>query len=73
MDGLSLTIGGTLGAAIVSALVKIWTSRNTRAEIAPTPLPIKRERECISVGECNRKMCELEGRVQKSSASLGRL
>ena len=32
MDGLSLTIGGTMGAAIVSAVVKIWTAKQHAAE-----------------------------------------
>ena len=36
MDGLSLTIGGGLGAAIVSAIVKIYTAR---AHAAETKIP----------------------------------
>jgi len=67
MDGLSLTIGGSLGGAIVAGIVKIWTSVNqkTKIEPNPNPFPIQRVNECISVQECNRKMCEMEARICK--------
>ena len=39
MDGLSLSIGGTLGAAIVAAIVKIYTAKQHAAETkVPQPL-----------------------------------
>ena len=66
MDGLSLSIGGTLGAAIVAAVVKIYTSK-THAEATkiPQPCEVKRVTDCISVQECNRRMEELDDRVTK--------
>ena len=66
MDGLSLTIGGTLGVAIVSAIVKIYTARSHAAETKiPQPCEVKRVTDCISVQECNRRMEELDDRVTK--------
>ena len=41
IDGMSMTIGGATGAAIVSAVVKIWASRNARTEISPNPLSVE--------------------------------
>lgn len=38
IDGMSLTIGGATGAAIVSAIVKIWTSK-AHAEKTAIPQP----------------------------------
>lgn len=44
MDGISLTIGGaaltTLGG-IIGAVVKAYTARNQRTEIAPNPLTVE--------------------------------
>jgi len=72
MDGLSLTIGGSLGGAIVAGIVKIWTSVNqkTKIEPNPNPFPIQRVNECISVQECNRKMCEMEARICKLETNM---
>ena len=69
MDGLSLTIGGTLGAAIVSAVVKIYTSRaHASATAVPQPCKVEQVNDCISVKECNRRMKELEDRMDKMDA-----
>lgn len=66
MDGLSLSIGGTLGAAIVAAVVKIYTSKaHAEATKIPQPCEVKRVTDCISVQECNRRMEELDDRVTK--------
>ena len=66
MDGLSLSIGGTLGAAIVAAVVKIYTSKaHAAATKIPQPCEVKRVTDCISVQECNRRMEELDDRVTK--------
>lgn len=66
MDGLSLSIGGTLGAAIVAAVVKIYTSKaHAAATKIPQPCEVKRVPDCISVQECNRRMEELDDRVTK--------
>ena len=66
MDGLSLTIGGTLGAAIVSAVVKIWTAKQHAAETKiPQPCGVSVINDCISVKECNRRMKDLDDRVTR--------
>lgn len=66
MDGLSLSIGGSLGAAIVAAVVKIYTSKaHAAATKIPQPCEVKRVTDCISVQECNRRMEELDDRVTK--------
>lgn len=66
MDGLSLTIGGTLGAAIVSGIVKIWTSRQHAAETKiPQPCGVSVINDCVSVKECNRRMKDLDDRVTR--------
>ena len=66
MDGLSLTIGGTLGAAIVSAVVKIWTAKQHAAETKiPQPCGVNVINDCVSVKECNRRMAALDDRVTR--------
>ena len=69
MDGLSLTIGGTLGAAIVSAIVKIWTAKQHAAETKiPQPCDVRTVNDCVSVKECNRRMKELDERLTRCEA-----
>ena len=71
MDGLSLTIGGTLGAAIVSAIVKIYTAKAHAAETKiPQPCEIHKQVDCVSVQECNRRMKELDDRMTKVEARV---
>lgn len=70
MDGLSLTIGGTLGAAIVSGLVKIFTSRNQKTTLEPDPLNVRQQYDCITVKECNRRMRELDERMTRLESRL---
>lgn len=65
-DGLSLAIGGTLGAAIVGGLVKIYTSRKHAEETKiPQPCEVHQQNDCITVQECNRRMKSLEDRMDK--------
>ena len=65
-DGLSLAIGGTLGAAIVGGLVKIYTSRKHAEETKiPQPCEVHKTHDCISVQECNRRMKDLDERVTR--------
>ena len=72
-DGLSLTLGGTLGAAIVGGLVKIYTSRKHAEETKiPQPCEIHKQNDCISVKECNRRMKELDERVTRLEAKFDR-
>lgn len=71
MDGLSLTIGGSLGAAIVGALVKIYTAKQHAAATAvPQPCKIERVNDCITVQECNRRMHEFDDRLTKVEARM---
>ena len=70
-DGLSLAIGGTLGAAIVGGLVKIWTSKKHAEETKiPQPCDIHQVNDCITVKECNRRMRALEDRMDKIEARV---
>ena len=65
-DGLSLTLGGTLGAAIVGGLVKIYTSRkHAEATAIPQPCDVHQVNDCVSVKECNRRMKAIEERMDK--------
>ena len=65
-DGLSLTLGGTLGAAIVGGLVKIYTSRkHAEATAIPQPCDVHQVNDCVSVKECNRRMRAIEERMDK--------
>ena len=66
MDGLSLTLGGSLGAAIVGALVKIYTAKRHAEETKiPQPCDVHQVNDCVSVKECNRRMKALEERMDK--------
>ena len=71
MDGLSLTIGGTLGAAIVKAISMIYTAKKHAEETkVPQPCKIERVNDCVSVQECNRRMKELDDRMTKVEARV---
>lgn len=65
-DGLSLAIGGTLGAAIVGGLFK-WLGAKKIAEETkiPQPCEVHQQNDCITVKECNRRMKSLEERMDK--------
>ena len=66
MDGVSLSIGGTLGAAIVAAIVKIYTTRaHAEATKIPQPCDVRQVNDCVSVRECNRRMAALDDRVTR--------
>lgn len=72
-DGLSLTLGGTLGAAIVGGLVKIYTSKkHAEATAIPQPCEIHQTNDCVSVKECNRRMKELDERVTRLETKFDR-
>lgn len=71
-DGLSLAIGGTLGAAIVGGLVKIYTSRKHAEETKiPQPCEIHKTHDCVTVQECNRRMNEFNVRLCTVEQKLG--
>ena len=71
-DGLSLTLGGTLGAAIVGGIVKIWTAkRHAEATKIPQPCEVHQTRDCITVQECNRRMHDFDARLCTVEQKLG--
>ena len=71
-DGLSLTLGGTLGAAIVGGIVKIWTAKRHAAETKiPQPCEVHQTRDCITVQECNRRMHDFDARLCTVKQKLG--
>lgn len=64
MDGLSLTLGGSLGAAIVGAIVKLYAAKtHADATKIPQPCDVHQINDCITVKECNRRMKDLEERM----------
>ena len=71
-DGLSLAIGGTLGAAIVGGIVKIWTTkRHAEATKIPQPCEVHQTRDCVTVQECNRRMHDFDTRLCTVEQKLG--
>lgn len=45
MDGISLAIGGSTGAAIVAAAAKLWAARNQRTVVEPDPLHVEQSQQ----------------------------
>ena len=75
-DGLSLTLGGTTLALVIKELFAWLRARRQRTEISPTPLPVEGEiakkQSFVSVGECNRRMCEHDQRLAKLDDEIKR-
>ena len=73
MDGLSLTVGGSLGAAIVSAIVKIWSSRNAKTEIATNPVSIEQSAYQAKMKENDKDHENLFARVATVEQAVARI
>lgn len=63
---------GAVGAicGVVSAYVRARLVRRSRIEPDPSPFPVRKVADCISVGECNRRMKALEERMDKVERRL---
>ena len=57
-------------------LIAWLRSRNQRTEISPNPLPVEGEiakkQSFVTVGECNRRMCEHDQRLAKLDSEIKR-
>ena len=68
-DGFSLTIGASALSAIAGALVAYWKAKRSQPrKIENDPLNVSAEKKpvFVTIGECNRRMCELEQRTTSS-------
>lgn len=80
MDAESIIQGGGLivsGAFVAKAgdwLIAWLRSRNQRTEISPDPLNVRNEKKpvFVTVGECNRRMCEHDQRLAKLDTEIKR-
>ena len=81
IDGITITLGATTTGLVVKELLAWLRSRNQKTEISPTPLPVEGEiskkQPFVTVGECNRRMCEqgdrltrIESEVKTSNAAV---
>ena len=68
-DGITIALGATTTGFLVKELIAWLRSRNQRTEISPNPLPVEGEiakkQSFVTVGECNRRMCEHDQRLAK--------
>lgn len=69
MDGLSLTIGGSLGAAIVMGVVKIYLAKvGTKIK-----RPLDSDDTYVTHKECKEHRCALEKRIDQLAPALERI
>ena len=74
VDGINLAIGGTAVTAI-AGIVGAWIkARYGRTTVEPDPLNVRNEKKptFVSVGECNRRMCEHDQRLSKLDDEIKR-
>lgn len=73
-DGITIALGATTTGFLVKELMAWLRSRNQRTEIAPDPLHAVTEKKptFVSVGECNRRMCEHDQRLAKLDDEIKR-
>ena len=75
-DGITIALGATTTGFLVKELIAWLRSRNQRTEISPNPLPVEGEiakkQSFVTVGECNRRMCEHDQRLAKLDSEIKR-
>ena len=75
-DGITIALGATTTGFLVKELIAWLRSRNKRTEISPNPLPVEGEiakkQSFVTVGECNRRMCEHDQRLAKLDTEIKR-
>ena len=75
-DGITIALGATTTGFLVKELIAWLRSRNQRTEISPNPLPVEGEiakkQSFVTVGECNRRMCEHDQRLAKLDDEIKR-
>ena len=76
IQGGGLIVSGAFVAKVGDWLMAWLRSRNQRTEISPTPLPVEGEiakkQSFVTVGECNRRMCEHDQRLAKLDTEIKR-
>ncbi|MBQ5795804.1 MAG: hypothetical protein IIW14_07425 [Kiritimatiellae bacterium] len=73
-DGITIALGATTTGFLVKELIAWLRSRNQRTEISPDPLNVRNEKKpvFVTVGECNRRMCEHDQRLAKLDTEIKR-
>ena len=74
IQGGGLIVSGAFVAKVGDWLMSWLRSRNQRTEISPNPLDVRNEKKpvFVSVGECNRRMCEHDQRLAKLDDEIKR-
>ena len=74
VQGGGLVVSGALVAKVGDWFMAWLRSRNQKTEIAPDPLNVKNEKKpvYVTVGECNRRMCEHDQRLAKLDDEIKR-
>lgn len=65
VDGLNLAVGGGAVTAIAGVFGAWIKARFGKTSVSPVPLPIEKQKDYVTVQECNRKMCDLSGRIDR--------
>ena len=73
-DGITIALGATTTGFLVKELMAWLRSRNQKTVIEPDPLHAVTEKKptFVSVGECNRRMCEHDQRLAKLDDEIKR-
>lgn len=74
IQGGGLVVSGALVAKMGDWFMAWLRARSQRTEIAPDPLNVKNEKKpvYVTVGECNRRMCEHDQRLAKLDDEIKR-
>ena len=76
IQGGGLVLSGGVVMKLLDWARSAWTARNQRTEISPNPLPVEGEiakkQSFVTVGECNRRMCEHDQRLAKLDTEIKR-
>ena len=74
VQGGGLVVSGALVAKVGDWFMAWLRARNQKTEIATDPLNVKNEKKpvYVTVGECNRRMCEHDQRIAKLDDEIKR-
>lgn len=65
VDGINLAIGGGAVSAIAGVFGAWIKAKFGKARIEPTPLPVEKVKDFVTVGECKSKMCAMDARIDR--------
>jgi len=72
VDGINLAVGGGAVTAIAGVFGAWIKARFGKTSVSPVPLPVEKQKDFVTVQECNRKMCEHKAEIAELRSQMNR-